>query len=542
MKKILTFISAAALLVACNDIYGPTEAPTPEVKSEGISITVSEVKDSSVTFTLTPKSESAYYSYLIDQSAEVEKIDSSKLYSMSYKSVAQGIVKYADENSKTVTVKGLAPNTPYVIYAVAGSTTGIPSEVAAETFKTSDKVAPEAAKYSAKDSTVVVTYSETIVPGSGEVTVKYYAINTSNIDNGTPEGEVKAEVEVKGAAATISFSVPKGAYYSVDIAAGAFKDPAGNGCEAISSALAYDSEEGEVVGEGIWGSRDAGSFKIGDADQEMLTSASSPVTADLGADYGYGYTNKKAEVYLSYGDDTKVTSILLTAGSDYGYSSKSGKLMFYLPEEPARGNSVAIEVPKGAFEDIYGNPNEAWEAEVLYAYDYTEETVIGSYTSAYKSAYGSDYDGGGTDVIAKSDDEEKGNIMFTSFCGITLDEPVYATWNPQTGEISIPALSYCFSYTYKEVDYDVYLTWANSSGYYSSKNPIVLEMPEAGTIQNTEWFGFIRGTGSKLVGWYDIAYSYSAVKNSGDEGTTTAVKAVRPRGGEPLSTAVKELK
>ncbi len=539
MKKILTFISAAALLVACNDIYGPTEAPTPEVKSDGISIAVSEVKDSSVTFTLTPKSESAYYSYLVDQSAEVEKIDSSKLYSMSYKSVSQGIVKYADESSKTITVKGLAPNTPYVIYAVAGSTTGIPSKVAAETFKTSDKVAPKVAKASAKDSTVVLTYNEAIVMGSGEVTVKYYAINTSNIDKGTPEGEVKAEVEVKGADVTISFDVPKGAYYSIDVAAGAVKDLAGNDCAPIFSALAYDSEEGDVVGSGVYGQRDLGSFTIGDADQEMLTSASSPVTADLGADYGYGYTNKKAEVYLSYGNDSKVTSFLLTAGSDYGYSSKSGKLMFFLPEEPVRGNAVAIEVPEGAFEDIYGNPNEAWEAELLYAYEYTEETVIGTYTSAYKSAYGSEYNGGGTDVIAKSDDETKGNIMITSFCGETLEKPIYANWNPQTGEITIPALSYCYSYTDEGVDYDTYLSWANSNGAYSAKKAIVLQMPKAGTIQNTEWFGFLACVGSKPAGWDNVASSYVAVKSDGGS-SSSAVKSALVR--KPLSTLVKEEK
>lgn len=514
----------AALIVACNDIYGPTDAPTPVVNSDGINITVSEVKDSSVIFTLAPKGESAYYSYLVDQSDSVETLDSSKLYKVSYKRVAQGTVKWADNNNKTLTVSGLAPNTPYVIYAVAGSTTGVPSAVSYATFKTSDIVAPSAdVKYSATDSSIVLSYDEAIVKGSGDVTVKYYAINTTDIESGTPEGEVKAEVAVNGKTANINFTVPAGAYYTVDVAAGAFKDAAGNDCAAWTSVLYYDSEEEDFVGTGIYGRREPGSFTIGEAEQKILTDTSSPITADLGAEYGYGYTNSKAAVSLAYGNDTKVTTILLTAYTDYGYSSKSGKVMFYLPEEPARGNQVAVDVAAGAFEDIYGNTNEEWEAELLYAYDYTEDTVIGSYAGAYMSAFdGKTY--GGTDVIAKSDDESKGNIMITSLCGMTFDKPVYATWNPQEGTITIPALSYCFSYTDEGVDYNAVISWASSKGGYSPTDPIVLEVPEAGTIQNTEMFGFLACKGSTPSSWYDIAYKYKAVKNesAGEAGLTAA--------------------
>jgi len=530
----------AALLVACNDIYGPTEAPTPVVKSDGIDITVKEVKDSSVTFVLTPKSESAYYSWLVDQSAAAEQLDSSKLYSVSYKSVAQGTVKWADDNSKTITVKGLAPNTPYVIYAVAGSTTGVPSAVVNIAFKTSDKVAPSLVKYSAKDGVVTLTYDEDIVKGSGEVSVKYYAINTANIDKGTPEGEVKAEVEVKGAVATVSFEIPEGAYWSADVAEGAFKDAAGNLCAAAGSSLYYNTESGKVVGKGIYGRRNLGGFTIGEAEQELLTDASSPITAELGAKYGYGRVDKNAEVVLSYGNDSKVTSFKLVANEDYDYIPEMGKLVFLLPEEPARGNVVAVEVPAGTFEDIYGNPNATWEAEALYAYDYTEETVLGSYSDYYRSAYdGEAYEGGA--VIVKSDDETKGNIMFTTFCGV--DCKLYATWEPQMGIISINPFQYFYSSEYKGTLYKAYLLWCDNTGKSDSKTSIVLSVPEEGTIQNTEWFGFfafVAETGAS-AGWFDIAYQYQAVRNDAGSGTT-AVSAVRARGNVLHPGVITDLK
>ncbi len=538
MKRILTFISVAALLVACNDIYGPTEAPTPVVESDGIDITVKEVKDSSVTFVLTPKSESAYYSWLVDQSAAAEQLDSSKLYSVSYKGVAQGIVKWADDNSKTITVKNLTPNTPYVIYAVAGSTTGVPSAVVNTAFKTSDKVAPSLVKYSSKDGVVSLTYDEDIVEGSCEVNIKYYAINTDNIDEGTPEGEVKAEVEVKGAVATVSFEIPEGAYWSADVAEGAFKDAAGNLCAAVGSSLHYDAESGEVVGEGIYGRRNLGGFTIGEAEQELLTNASSPITAELGAEYGYGRVNKKAEVVLSFGNDSKVTSFLLVANKDYGYSED--RLMFFLPEEPARGNQVAIEVPAGTFEDIYGNPNAAWEAEALYAYDYTEETILGSYSDYYRSAFDGEAYEGGT-VIVKSDDETKGNVMFTTFCG--EDCKLYATWEPQMGTVSINPFQYFYSREVGGTLYYAYLLWCDNTGNPNTKTSIVLSVPEKGTIQNTEWFGFYAFNAAtyKGAGWFDIAYQYQAVKNDADSGTTAA-SAVRARGNALHTGVILDLK
>lgn len=380
MKKIFTLISAAVLLAACNDIYGPIENPTPEVKSDGIDIEVKLVEDDAVTFTLTPKSEATFYSYLVDQSDVVEALDSASLFSVSYKGVDQGTIDWHLSKSKTLTVEGLAPNTPYVIYAVAGSSTGIPSEVAAVTFTTSDKVAPRPARFAAKDNVVTLEFSEGIKLASGEVTVKYYAYNDPNFIQGTPVGTVSGTVtDVTGAVATIGFDIPDGAWYSVDVAAGAFEDYAGNASVALSSSAQYDANNDEVTGRNIYGQRALKSFNLGEAD-DMIYDWGTPIFFDFGSEYGYGYTySKQAGSTAVYSETGKTTTYDLTPGADFGYAASLGKVVVALPAEPVRGNNVVLTIAAGTFEDFYGNPNAEWEAEILYAYDYKLEDVLGTY-------------------------------------------------------------------------------------------------------------------------------------------------------------------
>ena len=132
MKRILSYMTIAAVLTACSEMYGPEQVSTAVVNSEGIEITGIAVTDNSLTFTLTPKGEAAYYSYLVDQADAPQALDSSTIYSLGYDgAVAEGIIKWTSEKtSSTVTIDELEPNTTYQIYAVAGSPTGVPSSVA----------------------------------------------------------------------------------------------------------------------------------------------------------------------------------------------------------------------------------------------------------------------------------------------------------------------------------------------------------------------------------------------------------------------------
>ena len=527
MKKIFTLISAAALLVACSDLYGPTESATPEVKSDGIDIEVKLVEDNAVTFTLTPKSEATYYSYLVDQSDVVEALDSASLFSVSYKSVAQGTIDWHLSKSKTLTVEGLAPNTPYVIYAVAGSSTGIPSSVASVTFQTSDKVAPRPARFSADSCVIKLVFSENIKKADGEITAKYYALNDPEFINGTPVGTVTGTVtEIKDATATIEFKLPAGAWYSVDVAEGAFEDYAGNKSVALASSAKLNSSTYEVEGTNIYAQNKLKEFSLGKSDVTTMTDWNTPLMVDFGSEYGYGYTYSKKTGSATYYETGKTVTYDLTPNSDFGYVKSKGKVVVYLPAEPKRGSKVAVKIAAGTFEDYYGNTNAEWTAEFKYAYDYKLEDVLGSYKSSYLTCFSNGDDiAEATDVIVKSNNEKKGNIMFTQLFGYKLAEPVYATFDTALGTISVASPQAMFVATIGGTDY----TMAFANGAVSggslviSADPAVFNVPEAGKIENTGYFGmYAFDKDGESVGWYDAYYSYDAEKSSE---ATASVKA-----------------
>lgn len=531
MKKILTYLSIAAVFSAC-ELYGPVEDPTAPVYSDGIEITVNSVEDNSATFTLTPKGESTYYSYLLDQSDAAEKLDSSKVLSVSYTSVAQGTVKWSENKSKSISVSGLQANSSYVIYAVAGSATGIPSAVVTATFKTSDNESPvvDVDACEAGDSEVVLAFSEDVVKGVGDITIKYYALYSSAIDEGKPLGIVRGQVtDVKGSKATVAFTgVPDGAFYSVDVAAGAFKDLVGNPCEAIESTLYYDGESNSIVGSNVYGRRSPKNFTIGKADQVLITDwESEALTADFGSSNPFATVNSRAEVSMQYVIGSKTTTFALTANQEFGYSRNTNKVLFLLPEEPERGAQVVVNVPAQTFVDFYGNVNDPWTATVVYAFDYTLETALGTYNVTYSTCFNSGQDFSGTDVIVASDNAEKGNIMFTSLFGAPLSNPVYATFEPQLGEITIPSGQAMFQM--KDNQDNIYTACiycgAVSNGSLSpSTSPVVFNMTSARTIENTYYFGILLfDAQGEAAGWYDAYMDYEAVK-------TTAGKTNAPVG------------
>ena len=153
MKKLFTYIAMFAAAVSCQDMYGPEQTPIKPVASEGIEVSVLNVGDNDVTFVLAPKGEATYYSYLLDMSETPEVLDSTAVLACSYEGVAAETIKWTAATPKdTVTVSKLASNATYQIYAVAGSSMGIPSAVVNTSFKTSDKVAPVLARSSSSNS------------------------------------------------------------------------------------------------------------------------------------------------------------------------------------------------------------------------------------------------------------------------------------------------------------------------------------------------------------------------------------------------------
>ena len=187
-------MSVVVLAAGCAEMYGPEQESTPVVKSDGIEISLvtdGYDTDNTVVFSLKPKGEALYYSYAVEASATNNKPDSSVIYSGKYaQAVASAVIKWTEEQpSSTITVSDLAPNTQYQIYAVAGSPTGVPSSVAVCSFKTTDGEKP--AITSDYDGNVLtISFSEAVTRNKDlPLSVKYYGVNTTNIDNGIPEGE-----------------------------------------------------------------------------------------------------------------------------------------------------------------------------------------------------------------------------------------------------------------------------------------------------------------------------------------------------------------
>ena len=141
---------------------------------------------------------------------------------------------------------------------------------------------------------------------------------------------------------------------------------------------------------------------------------------------------------------------------------------------------------------------------------------------AYDIKYGSVFDGktySGSDVIVASDDEKKGNVMFTSFCGNKLAKPIYATFSPVSGELSIDPLQYCFDFDDEEKGktYQAHLVWATVQDQqlaFSKTSPVVLQMPEAGKLVNTGYFGFLGYENGTPTTWFDGVFSYDASKTA----------------------------
>ena len=537
MKKILSYIAIAVVATACSEMYGPEQQSTAVVSPSDVTVTTSNVEDNSFSFTMSTEGEAAYYSYLVDESEapQTESLDPSTLYQVGYSSVAQGTVKWTSESPQaTVTVEGLSPNTVYQVYAVVGSPTGVPSSIAAATVTTSDKVAPVLSDYEYADKSVTLTYSESISLASetgNSVTVKYYAINSTEIESGTEMNTVTGTVSVSGSQATVAFEgLPDGAYYTVDIPAGMFSDASGNKSAAVTSSLqlAYDPSQGySLVTEGIWGQVTPVPFSLGTLESEAITDWETPVSVTPENKYEMlGANSSVSGSTAVYASDGKSTTYTLTPNTDFGINPFDRNVIFRLPEEPARGDRVTLNVAAETFEDIYGNTNAAWTASFVYSYGYTLSDVLGTYT--YSCVDGFTVSPiSGTMVIAESDDAESGNIMFTSFMGYD-NASLYATFDVDAGTLTVPTLQ-AFAMSDGTLIGFANLILSGTSVSIDQSNPAVFKMPQSGSITfgSGTYFGlFTADAGTGAIN--DLTGAYTNFTASKSTSAGTAVQNVQP--------------
>lgn len=504
MKKTILYLTIAIIAAGCETMYGPKQVSTPVVNSEGIVISVSDVKDSSFVITLSPKGEASYYSYLVDEDDAPVKLDSSLLYSVSYESVAQGTIKWtASQPDSKITLDGLEPNTTYQIYAVAGSITGIPSSITVTSVKTSDNVAPYALTSQYAGNVVAVQFCEAVsrVQEKG-LTAKYYS-SLSN-DFSSPAGTIvidEEKISIENDIVTIAVDgLPGKAMYTIDLPEGAFKDASGNESDPVESYLIFDEQQ--TIPVGIYGQNAEKTFSLkaieGTAFSDPRTTfTTSP--ADPNVVLEDGSSQVKATAVYQLGGRTVSNDMVI--GTDY--IVYNGSVMFALPEAPDFGAKVTVTFPKGAFYDIYGNTSEEFVFSQVFSYGYTLEDVTGTYTLTaleYFSRETVTY----PLIITESDSEEKGNVMLTNVCGFPCK--VYATFNMDDGTLTIP------DFQLINEEYGLYFATNSNDGESS-----VMQMPESGYLTDvTPEFGLYIDTGSpNTSGWYEVYFNIECRKVEG---------------------------
>lgn len=514
MKRKITYLLVLLSAMACAKIYGPEQNSTPVVESDGIKVELVKVEDESFSVKLSPVGTAAYYSYLVDDAKEAEELDPELLYTVSYEGVAQGTIKWSeDEPSRTLKFDELVPNTTYQVYAVAGSTTGVPSEVVTLTVKTTDGGAPTF-KAAVADTVVTLTFSEPVVRGKGTISSKVYASNSDDfLYDGKAEEDIagvidETKIAVKGNVVTIPVGgLPFGAYFSVDMAEGAFLDLSGNAAGECTSACQYDTQSGEVGGEGIWGRRTVNTFTLSPIEDKVFIDPSKPFVTEIKSAYGFGYIPETADVTVKYDSDGKSTVYELAEMQDYEVSGNQLSISFR--EAPAKGDVVTFTIAAGSIEDYYGNTNEKWTAQLTYSYNYTLADVVGSYSvSAVNHKYAPV---SSTLVIEEVTEEEKaaenfpgGNVKITEYMGYPCALPIYATFDTDYGKLTIDDTQ-TFNKTNlgsEEEPNVAYMAFGTHEG-----DSLVLKMKETGILSApSDVFGvLVYSTGGKYLGavaWY----------------------------------------
>ena len=445
MKKIFTYLAVAALVaVACDDMYGPVETPVAPDKAGSVEIQIDTLGDDTLAFTLSPVGDAAYYSYFV-AAGPAQAVDSAAVYQCKLDGLIKGTFKAAEDSVAHLAVGELAPNTPYTIYAVAGSPMGIAGSIAVKEVVTTDGITVKLVDYddTVSDSTIVLTFSEKVYRGEGKVTATYYARNLEYKEMGTVEA-VADSVLVEGNTVTVQFAgLPHGADWSIAWPEGTFTDSAKNKVKALVAGQWAKDENGKDVQVGVWSRKDTVAFALEDAfpeEQQMFSDWQTAMFSVGTAVDSTFATIGKAKPVVNYVTPGKVLTINLTKDETYGFGvnseGKSGVWMV-CPEEPAFGTTLVFSYPQDSFQDIWGNPTKAVELATLCAYDYVLEDVIGTYEGFAESYFNGP--GQATSfVIEKSDNSDKGNVMITEFNGFTCDiSPIYATFTPTAGTLEI---------------------------------------------------------------------------------------------------------
>lgn len=555
MKKILfTILAAAAMSAACTKFEQDTVPTYDSVAMPEVTATV--VSDTEITVTVTAAENTHYYGYAVMKGAPGATAD--KLVAGGYAKdgnvVAQGEagtpqtaqVKYSEE-TKTVTLEltGLTPLTEYTVYAAAVTEMGVTSEVAVKTVKTTDGTEPTlvSASFAEEDNvlTFTVNFNDPVqLTGNGTAKAWFYAENYYNASGELilyKEVDIPADHMAAGGKSLL-LAVPASAYIPGAYVAVTFSaDLVKNGAGAVNAAyeshtIGYD-ETGAVQKKGIFGYYDYASWDFslvdpadlpdteegeGNMDDEEEVEEVEPVYfSDWTELMMTAYTTSKYPLAGRTGEGGAGVVATESNGKTVSYPAKTfGVVSDYvaavlLAEAPAYGASISFSIEEGTFMDIFGNVNNAFEAEGAYfcSYGYTLEDIIGSYQYTCASAYSGD-PVTGTWTIAESDDPEKGNVMFTEMYSTECVSNVYAQFDPVSGTLTVPSLQ-----LYGANDKYLFAFCSSDNNGKVSDVDVVFAVPQAGVINGQSgYFGdaVINPADYSILGFFDVYYGFEAVR------------------------------
>lgn len=542
MKRIIMYAAVSVALIAagCTDFGTENQVNLPEAPS--VAITNLIAAPDSISFTVAPEAEAGYYSWLVVEAEVADSaISATNILKLLDKSgVESGISNYEEAQSTVVGVKDLTPFTVYQIYAVASTKDGVVSPVAIATIRTLDDGSkPTPTSYAIKDTTVTLTFHEPLKLGAGKVFVSYFAKNTlsgpvlavnAGMEAFNPQNiEIPAaSLQVDGNDLVIELpNAPAGAYASITYEAGAVLDLQGNQSSAYTRKA--DTLVKEVPKRGITVHLANNTFDLYnefvDVNPDTMVAFVNWKTLVIGAlpDDGItiGKSVKTVTPVVTYKTAGKRIAIDVT-----NWGRMSGKPAFMLPEEPARGAKVDLNIPEGAYEDVYGNTSTELEISdmYMYSYGYTMASILGTYDMAMASYW----DGALTEtgiVLEKAADSD--TILIKNL--LKAGTIIQAVFDPITGvleladeQVVVDSVDLGGTAGLSEIQF----VNADVSG------PVLFNVPEAGKITSPAqmWGYYYYNFAGTDDGWYDV-YTESTW-------TRTAV----PAGAPALRSAKAALK
>lgn len=545
MKKFIAYLAVcvAIAFTSCTDFGDENQLtlpPAPTAEISGVT-----PASETVTFKVAPSGPAGYYAWLIVESATVDStLQATNILKQTANGLAKGIVEYSKKSDTTVVVKDLTPYTVYQIYAVASSSDGVVSAIKNVSFRTLDDGGkPTPTAVSVTDTIVTITFHEPLQKGNGNVYVSYFAKNTVSghkplkvapgYESYNPQDILvnANSISVDGTKLIVKLpNAPAGAYASVTYDAGAVLDLEGNGSSAYTQKA--DTLINGVPSRGLTVHLANKTWKLHSEFEEIT-----PDTVEAFSDW-------EEKLLFAFADEgtiirkavaTKTPTVVYNQPGrkstldvkDWGILSNAAA--FYLPEEPPFGATIDLNVPAGAFEDIYGNTNEslAVEGNYLYSYGYDYDDVTGTYDVDLTSYFDGALPTESGIIIEKDPDSD--DLLIKNL--LSLGTVIKGTFDPVRGTISLEDSQLLM----ENVEFSSGISnilFVDAEGY----GPVIFKVPAPGLITSSQMWGYYL---EQIDGWYDAFTASTWTRTST---STSAPASLNSVNGNRLNTVIKEVR